>query len=453
MALTAFLPFFVVLVLWAMRSPQSWLAATGFACFLQGASPIILTAGGRESGLAPGYLLIGIGVFHYLRNSLQYAPRSGRTADRGMSTPQIWLCMFTLIGVVGALLLPRVFSGIAHAMETRGSISAGVAKLVHPSGTNFIQAFYLILNLMLFSIAARMVRTVQGGLESALKGVAAGLLFASLLGLYQLIGYYVGLPWPADIINSNTGVGQFPDQMAGGLKRITSTFWEPSLLGYNFVGCLGIFLLGARKPWLGALALCVLLLSTSSLGYFGLIALLGVWMLVDRQTAANIKWRAVAAVAAICIAFVIVDQVVLDGEVINDMVLNKAASSSGVGRGLANQLAMQTLFESVGLGVGVGSARASSFIATLLATTGLPGTIAFIGFAVSLVVACLRKGDTTALQLGYGLVGFLLVWAIAIPDTIQALFWFVAGLAGGYTYTPAATRAVVTGNAVAWPAK
>ena len=78
-----------------------------------------------------------------------------------------------------------------------------------------------------------------------------------------------GLPWPTEIINSNTGVGQFPDQMAGSIKRITSTFWEPSLLGYNFVGCLGLFLLGGRAPALGVFALCVLMLSTSSLGTSG----------------------------------------------------------------------------------------------------------------------------------------------------------------------------------------
>jgi hypothetical protein len=149
----------------------------------------------------------------------------------------------------------------------------------------------------------------------------------------------------------------------------------------------------------------------------------------------------------------VIDQIALDGEVLSTMILNKTASSSGVGRNVANELAMQTLVESAGLGVGVGSARASSFIATLLATTGLPGTLAFMGFAISLVAACMRKADPVAMQLAYGLIGFLLVWAIAIPDTIEALFWFVAGVAGGYTYLPASARALTAGNVVACPAK
>jgi len=66
----------------------------------------------------------------------------------------------------------------------------------------------------------------------------------------------------------------------------------------------------------------------------------------------------------------------------------------------------------------------------------------------------MRRGDAVAMQLAYGLIGFLLVWAIAIPDTIQALFWFIAGIAGGYAYKPAATpRAAVVGVAVACPVK
>jgi hypothetical protein len=322
--------------------------------------------------------------------------------------------------------------------------------VVRPSGTNYIQAFYLLLNLLLFSMAAKIAVRSEEGMNSALRGIAMGLAFACAMGLYQLVAYYGGLPWPTGIINSNRGVGQFPGQMAGSIKRISSTFWEPSLLGYSFVGSIGIFLLGARNLRLGIFALCVLLLSTSSLGYFGLIALIGVWLLTDHRTTSTMKWRAVAALVAVCALFIVADQIALDGEVLRKMVLDKGESSSGVGRSIANQLALQTFIESGGLGVGVGSARGSSFIATLLATTGLAGTITFIGFAISLIAACVRKADTLSMQLGYGLTGFLIVWTIAIPDTIQPLFWFTAGIAAGYTYAPVAARAPTFGGAVAW---
>ena len=431
MELTAFFPFFVVLLAISLRSPLHWLAATGFACFLQGASPFVLTAGGRLAGMAPAYLLAGAGLLHYLRERLSLGA-GAQTEPRGWTVPQLWLWLFTAIGVLGAIFLPRVFAGIAHAMGSRGSINEAAFTPVGPSGTNIIQAFYVVMNLMLFSVASYLVATREHGVRWALKGVAYGLAFACLLGLYQLVAFYAGLPWPTEIINSNTGVGQFPDQMAGSIKRITSTFWEPSLLGYNFVGCLGLFLLGGRAPALGVLALCVLMLSTSSLGYFGLVALVSVWLVLDKRVSGGAKARIAMAVAFTCLAFIGIDYLWLDSQALNDLVLNKADSSSGVGRSTADGLALQTFIESAGLGVGVGSTRASSFLATLLATTGLPGVLAFGAFAVTLVHACYRSADEESRQMCFALIGFLIVWIIAIPDLVQATFWLVAGVASGH---------------------
>jgi hypothetical protein len=452
MELTAFLPFFLVLAWIALRSPLHWLAATGFACFLQGASPFIITAGGRLAGMAPAYLLVAIGAVHYLRERMNLAAVNAPRAQ-AWSAPAVWLWAFTVIGVLGALLLPRVFHGVAHAMLSRGSINSATMTAVAPAGTNIIQAFYLVLNLALYCIAATLVAARADGLRWAMRGVAAGLLFACALGLYQLVAFYAGLPWPEDIINSNVGVGQFPDQMAGGIKRITSTFWEPSLLGYSFVGCLGMFLLGGRNPRLGLLALCVLLLSTSSLGYFGLMALIAVWLFTDREASTGTKWRAAFALAAVCVAFLIADQLLLGGEVLDDLVLNKVDSSSAVGRSTADRLALQTFLESGGLGVGVGTTRASSFAATLLATTGLPGFIAFMAFALTLIIQCRRAGDREARELGLGLTGFLIVWIIAIPDLVQAMFWLVAGVAAGHLRRqPQACESWAGQGAVTWPA-
>jgi|GEM_PF-2465400 len=451
MELTAFFPFFVAMLFWALRSPNHWLATTGFACFLQGASPVMLSAGGRLSGMAPAYALVCVGVLHQL---LRRRNAASADSENRWSAPHIWLWVFTLIGISGAVLLPRVFEGVAHAMQPRGTINTTLMSVVAPSGTNLIQAFYLALNLALFSLASHAVTQDPNGRRHALNGIAFGLAFACAMAAYQLVAHYTGLPWPREIINSNTGVGQFPDQMAGSIKRLTATFWEPSLLGYNFVGCLGLFLLGGRNPALGIVALCVLLLSTSSLGYFGLMALLAFWLVADRQRAsASMKWRVVFGVVIVGTAFVVIDQMALQGEVLTSMVLNKGESSSGVGRSFANWAAMQTFLESGGLGVGVGSARASSFVATLLATMGLPGLLVFVAFAVSLVLSCYRSGDRESMQLCYGLVGLLLVWAIAIPDFVQALFWFMAGVAAGHVRSLAPRAVAAHPEVVACPAK
>jgi len=241
--------------------------------------------------------------------------------------------------------------------------------------------------------------------------------------------------------------------MAGDIKRITATFWEPSLLGYSFVGCLGMFLLGGRHLGLGLLALCVLLLSTSSLGYFGLVALVIVWLLGDRGASAATRWRVAFGLVAVCAVFLLADRLWLDGKVFEDLVLNKAESSSGVGRSTADLLAMQTFLESGGLGVGVGTTRASSLAATLLATMGLPGLVAFLAFAVGLILECRRAADAESRQLGLGLTGFLIVWIIAIPDLVQALFWLVAGVAAGHLRRQPRVAELPEHGAAAWPAR
>ena len=87
MELTAFLPFFAILVLVALRSPMHWLAATGFAAFLQGASPFTITAGGRLAGMAPAYLLTFIGVVHYVRARVQ--PAAPARTNQPWSAPQL----------------------------------------------------------------------------------------------------------------------------------------------------------------------------------------------------------------------------------------------------------------------------------------------------------------------------------------------------------------------------
>jgi hypothetical protein len=49
-----------------------------------------------------------------------------------------------------------------------------------------------------------------------------------------------------------------------------------------------------------------------------------------------------------------------------------------------------------------------------------------------LILQCRRAGDRESRELGLGLTGFLIVWLIAIPDVVQALFWLVAGVAAGH---------------------
>jgi hypothetical protein len=67
---------------------------------------------------------------------------------------------------------------------------------------------------------------------------------------------------------------------------------------------------------------------------------------------------------------------------------------------------------------------------------------AFCAFAGSLVVACHRRTDAESRQMCFGLIGFLIVWFIAIPDLVQATFWLIAGVASGHLRREARTTVV-----------
>lgn len=448
MIVTPFLPAFLLLLGLALRSPRHWVIATAVACYMQGATPFLLTAGGRMVGLAPGYLLLGIGLLHDLRIRLR--PRSDRWVETPGSTAtaaQLWLWSFTLVGVCGAMLLPRVFEGLAHAMPTRGSLDSGLFLMVAPSSTNYFQALYLAMNLAMVMVTARFVALGEAALDDIIDGVVIGALCSAAAGVYQLIAHYGGLPWPKSFINSNIGVGQFPEQMAGPLKRITATFWEPALLSYHFVGTIGILLLGGAARLTGLLILVLQLLSTSSVGYVALMLLVMLWLLLERRAGARTMKLFLAGVL-VAATFVGLDLAFNGGSVTTEMILGKASSTSGVNRGYANHLAWRTFLESWGFGVGVGSARASSFVSTLLATTGWLGLLSFGGFALTMLRGCLASVDERARALGYGLCGFFIVWCIAIPDIGQALFWFIAGAAVGHQLRSSTTRqsAVVQGS-------
>lgn len=435
MTTTAFLPAFLAMLVWALRSPRHWVVVTGVACYFQGATPFLLAGGGRLVGIAPAYLLLLVGGVHALRLRLQISRLVQPARPPGPPSRSLgWLLAFTLVGTVGAFLLPRVFDGLAHAMPTRGSIDAGLFYLVEPSSTNLFQALYLVFNLALVLLVASFMAGGKAALADVFKGICIGAGLSASLGVYQLAAFHLGLPWPADVVNSNTGVGQFPGQMAGALKRISATFWEPSLLSYHFVGTIGMLLLGGRARLLGWLVLVVQLLSTSSVGYIALGVLLLTWLLLEHSGPRR-KLHVMALCLAVLALCLLLDFYLTGGKVTNEMVLGKASSSSGVNRSHANVLAVRTFVESWGFGVGVGSARASSFLATLLATTGWLGMATFLMFVVGLLRTCFGSTDPAARALGFGICGFLAVWAISIPDIVQALFWYCAGAAVGLQLT------------------
>jgi hypothetical protein len=402
----------------------------GIACFFQGASPVLLVGGGRISGLPPAYLIMMIGAMYIYIVAYARKKRIERTIEQISPTTKA-LILFTIIGIIGAFVLPRIFEGTGVRVLSSGEnagLDGGFPIPLEPKGTNFFQAFYLLCHLIIFVMTHLLVKEGAIKREDVLNGIMVGALISLSLGFYQVIAHYLDWPWPSNILNSNFGHWQWYESTAGGLPRISSTFKEASIFAMHFLGALGIFGLGLQKRFFGVLILIGLILSTSTTAYFGLVLLFIVWAVLDMPRRAKKTIISAFILLLIIIIAIALDYEVNDGNLIDAMIFDKFEGFSGRQRMNAESMAIDTFYDTFGLGAGVGSMRCSSLITTLLACTGVPGVLSFCFFICFLLQSSFRSNNELDRAVMLGLIGLLIGWLIAVPDIANPLFWFLAGL-------------------------
>jgi hypothetical protein len=429
MALTWFAPIFLMLFIWSCLGQRRWMAATVMASFFQAASPLLLTVGGRYVGVQPAYLLLPIGAAQFLMR--KFEPRLELVTGFRLNTSHLLLAALTAICIVGAFLLPRVFSGLIQVMSARGYYRV----MVHSSGGNAIQAVYVLCNSMLFVLAAAAVYRGIVTVSQCIRYLAAGSIMAAILGIYQTGGSVLHLPWPDMVFNSNLGaIQQYSEVSFGGTKRMSSTFLEPSMFAMHFLGMFALFAFGARSLKLSSMVLICLLVSTSSTAYAGLLVLMVVWAAFDiRQNGLSMRWGlalslSIAAIAAACIALSVNTHNLTHLNYISE----KLASHSGRVRIEEDTMALRALVESWGLGVGVGTTRASSFLTTFLACTGILGVVCLVGFFWMLVSKAVASSSQEIRGLGFALSALVIAWVLSVPDLAMPMIWLIAGVISGF---------------------
>jgi hypothetical protein len=129
----------------------------------------------------------------------------------------------------------------------------------------------------------------------------------------------------------------------------------------------------------------------------------------------------------------------------------KLESQSGTERMRWNALAISAFIDTNGMGAGVGSIRASSFVVALLANVGVPGTILFLIFLVSLVRSVMRQKHSQGIDGAVGLAALLSCLAQVAAASISAgavdlgpLFAITSGLAAAYALGPLQRPASIT---------
>lgn len=427
MSLTLFFPFFILMVINAMRGPNQWAGTLAFAAFFQSATPILLNVGGRFSGIAPAFCLLFIGVWHVYGS--YYSAKPYKPAARQFPYTTFFLAAFAIVGISGALFLPRLLAGMVDVLPPRSGLDSGITAPLKASGGNYIQSFYLLCILSLFWMLKHLLQRGVIQREAIFKGLIAGAAFSVFLGFYQIIGFSLGLPWPSAIINSNIGVSQLQNQTALGIKRMSATFVEPSILATHYLGMVALLYLGLNRKLLGGALLFALLLSTSSTAYFGLVALVAVWVFVGKSKGSGNQ--VFLTLGLLCLAVLLalsMDFMFANGNITDRLVLNKLEGQSGNARLNADLLALKSFYESFGFGTGVGSARASSLPASLAATVGWPGVVLFFSFVGALMVPLCRSDNREDKALFLGMTGFLIAWLISAPDLNFPVFWILAAL-------------------------
>jgi hypothetical protein len=429
MYFTEFAPIFLCLFVFALFGVNNFARALGVSSFFAAASPILLSTGGRVAGIPPAYLIMFIGLAHvYMR---LFSKRYLVHHKKGFYQLEVKvLFAFTIIAIAGAIILPRIFAGDVDILDPKKGLDSGFTEPLSPKGTNYTQAFYLVCIFLLFSSLRYLLSEGLMKRDAIFQGILFGGGVSLCLGFYQIIAYQFNLPWPNNVINSNLGLPQSTvEQTLFGIKRVSSTFSEPSIMAVHFVSIFGFFALGLKNYLAAGLFLIIIILTTSSTAYFGIIILFALWALLDIRR--NIKTVMLLSFLLFsCVVFaIILDNEITNGQILRTMLLEKAEGQSAKVRMYADTLALGAFLDSWGLGVGAGSMRSSSFFTTALATYGLVGTLALAIFWGVVLISCLRSHNKLDRAIFFGIFGFMSGWLLSVPDINFSLIWLFAATA------------------------
>ncbi|ACA60192.1 O-antigen ligase family protein [Candidatus Desulforudis audaxviator] len=358
------------------------------------------------------------------------------------------LALILLFGFfIGAsLLMPAIIAGNVEAPGAQGY--PGTAP-VEFSAFNVTQFLYVAYGILLSVNTAIRVRDNQTAVKAARVYVLSG-LFVATWAILQYFCYYAGVAYPSALFNnsaSSYALGYNQELSEFGLRRLTSVAVEPSALARYLLTCVALvsvmlvrkkslFRWRLMQPAALVFFIMVLLLSTSTTAYVGLILLFALLLLVNVRTPT--VWSKLAlwlgGLLLMVLALVTAFPNFLD--VLTVLTKGKLQTFSGQER-LAVILEAFKLFEQFPiLGVGWGSTAADSLIVKLLSNAGILGSSMFFAFIVSILRTALRAANAEPQALHNALlVSF--VTALCLTLLVDMLigfsfvfghFWFLAGL-------------------------
>ncbi len=259
-----------------------------------------------------------------------------------------------------------------------------------------------------------------------------------------------GIWFPSDFFHSNVHAGAWEQGIAG-MPRPSGPFAEPSALGYFYTMYMFYFWQRWRRTGRTAdqfyflLSAVTLVLSTSTTAYL-LLAVFAAFAVVDwwwrwrpgpAAAAEPIRIRETHLVSALAVLVIVVGGLwLLDryrdtvDAVIELQIRSKGELISYEVRANADRMAWRIFLDTYGLGAGLGSHRCNSGFLTLLAGTGLLGTLAFAWLMAGVTRGPLAgtRDAEAGKALRWAVLGLLACHVAAVPDLQSLPLWTCTGL-------------------------
>lgn len=378
-----------------------------------------LTVAGQSVVMYPLVALVVVGVA--LRRAgvagLLRADVSTRPGLRPLVAFGVWAVTVTVVAPIAfagmPVLDPR--EGIDDGVKAPAALALGISNLA--------QVGYLVIGIATV-VALASWPSASSRLPAA--GFATGTVLSSLRSL---------LPESAQkSLFDNSANVSYTAGTFDGVERMRGVFSEPSALGAFSVAATVFFIVTASScsgrtriafTGLGAWAAANAVLSFSGGALVsGLIVLVVVLL---QRIVSYARGRLSLSPGGLVVVVLSGVAVIVLGPLVYGFVTSlfgeKTGSSSYENRNAADVFSYSLAHETMGVGVGVGSNRPSSFLASLLSTTGVLG-VAFLLCAIAVVAV--HAGRRPEYQAAVGaLVATVISKLVSGPDISEPAMWFL----------------------------
>lgn len=332
----------------------------------------------------------------------------------------VWSALVTAIG-------PVFFEGLA-VLDPKQGIDGGIANpaLLQFRLSNIAQGGYLLIGVATVFVLGTLPK-VSPHLPAMAFGTGT---------VVSSIRYALPENLQTKLFDTSNNVAYTAGEF-NGVERLRGIFSEPSTFG-AFSAAGAVFFLAASTRFSGGMKVLYLILgiwsfvnAVYSFSGGALVTGLVVFGFLGARGLVNVlRGNAVVSQVGLLVLLLVPVAAVLFGErvigFVSLMLSDKASSTSYENRSAADEFSYAILSKTYGVGVGLGSNRPSSFVASLVSTTGILGVLLFS--AVLLIVIAKALAVVEFQPAALALVTIVVSKAVSGPDISDPPLWFLLGL-------------------------